>query len=193
MIGVYIRVSSSGQRSDSQRVDICQWLKRHEYNLDDILWFEDVETGTTLKRDGFQELQRAIFNGDIATVVVWKLDRLARTLKEGVNVLSDWCQRDVRVISITQQIDLNGTVGQMVAGVLFAVAQMEYQHIRERQAAGIAAAKDRGVYTGRRKGTTKANPDRARMLQRQGLSHSEIAAALQVSKRTVVRYLKSGS
>ena len=70
--------------------------------------------------------------------MVWKLDRLARNLKEGVNVLADWCQRGVRVIAVTQQIDLNGPVGHLIASLLFGIAEIELQHAKERQAAGIA-------------------------------------------------------
>ena len=66
-------------------------------------------------------MQDAIFAGEIDTVVVWKLDRLARNLKEGVNVLADWCQRGVRVIAITQQIDLSGPVGNLIATLLFGI------------------------------------------------------------------------
>jgi DNA invertase Pin-like site-specific DNA recombinase len=90
--------------------------------------------------------------------MVWKLDRLARNLKDGINTVADWCQRGIRVVSITQQIDLNGPVGQLIAGVLFGIAQIEHQHIRERQAIGIPAAKKKGIYTGRKVGTTKAQP-----------------------------------
>ena len=60
---------------------------------------------------------------------------------------------------------------------------------RERQRAGIDAAKDRGVYQGRKAGTTKAKPERARELAGRGLKHGEIATALGVSRRTVIRYL----
>jgi DNA invertase Pin-like site-specific DNA recombinase len=102
----------------------------------------------------------------VATVVVWKLDRLARSLKEGVNVLADWCQRGVRVIAITQQIDLSGPVGHLIASLLFGIAEIELQHAKERQAIGIALARKRGVYTGRRSGTTKAPPTRARALKK---------------------------
>ncbi len=94
--GVYIRVSSpKGQKTDSQRAELEAWLRRRRSKS--VQWFEDRETGTTLQRDAFQKLQAAIFAGKIDTVVVWKLDRLARNLKEGVNVLADWCQRGVRV------------------------------------------------------------------------------------------------
>jgi DNA invertase Pin-like site-specific DNA recombinase len=110
-------------------------------------------------------------------------------MRDGINILTDWCERGVRVISITQQIDLSGTIGHLVAGVLFAIAEIELQHTKERQAAGIAVAKAKGVYTGRKKGTTKAKPERAKDLQTQGLSPKEIAVALNVSERTVFRYL----
>ena len=146
MIGVYIRVSSHSQKADSQRAEITKWLEAHSHNQDSIVWFEDQESGKTLKRPGFQKLEKAIFDGQVKTVVVWKLDRLARNMRDGINVLSDWCQKGVRVVAVTQQIDLSGTVGHLVAGVLFAVAEMEYQHIRERQAVGIEVAKAKGVF-----------------------------------------------
>ena len=77
-----------------------------------------------------------------------------------------------------------------MASVLFGVAEMELQHIKERQAAGIAAAKERGIYQGRKKRAFKGNPERARELQQKGLLQQEIAATLGVSERTVRRYLK---
>ena len=110
-------------------------------------------------------------------------------MREGINTLSAWCESGVRVVSVTQQIDLSGTVGHLVAGVLFAIAEIELQHTRERQAAGIRAAKAKGIYTGRAKGSTKAKPHRAEDLKKQGLTAPEIAQILNVSERTVWRYL----
>jgi DNA invertase Pin-like site-specific DNA recombinase len=186
---IYLRVSSpKGQKTDSQRAELEAWAKRQR--LKAVQWFEDRETGRHLERPAFQRMQAALFAGSIDTVIVWKLDRLARNLKDGINVLADWCQRGIRVISITQQIDLSGPVGQMIAGVLFGVAQIELQHSKERQAMGIADAKKRGVYTGRRKGTTKAQPARARALRKQGLKIPEIAKALGVRQRSVYNYLR---
>ena len=193
MIGVYIRVSSSTQKSDSQHAEIRRWLRAHGHDLETVQWFEDTETGAMLARSGLNGLQEAIFAGTIKTVVVWKLDRIARSMREGINILSRWCELGVRVVSITQQIDLSGTVGHLVAGVLFAIAEIELQHVKERQAAGIALAKQRGVFKGRKLGATKAKPQRARELRDKGMTLSEIAQALQVDKRTVSRYLKRGS
>jgi DNA invertase Pin-like site-specific DNA recombinase len=185
---VYIRVSSpKGQKTDSQRAELEAWLKRHR--LKGAQWFEDRDSATNMQREAFRELQAAIFAGKITTVIVWKLDRLARSLKEGVNVLADWCKRGVRVIAITQQIDLSGPVGHLIASLLFGIAEMELQHSKERQAIGIALAKKRGVYSGRKPGTTKAAPARARALKKQGLKVSEIATALGIKQRSVYNYL----
>ena len=193
MIGVYIGVSSPAQKGDSQKAAITHWLANHSHDLGEVRWYEDTETGKTLRRAGFQALQAAIFRGEVKTVIVWKLDRLARSLREGVNVLADWCQRDVRVVSVTQQIDLAGAVGHLLASLLFGIAEMELQHIKERQAAGIAVAKAQGRYKGRQKGPVKANPQRAKALHAQGLNVKEIANALHVSAPkghpTVFRYL----
>src|SRR5712692_10746086 len=119
----------------------------------------------------------------MTTVVVWKLDRLARRQQDGINLLADWCAHNVRVVAVTQQIDLSGPVGRMVASVLFGLAEIEWEYRRERQAAGIAVAKARGVYHGRQKGTTKAQPQRAVTLRQWGLTMLEIATASGVSER----------
>ena len=193
MIGVYIRVSSHSQKSDSQHAEIRRWLTAHGHDLETVQWFEDTETGATLTRSGLIRLQEAIFAGTVKMVVVWKLDRIARSMREGINTLSRWCELGVRVVSVTQQIDLSGTVGHLVAGVLFAIAEIELQHVKERQAVGIALAKQRGVYKGRKHGATKAKPQRARELRDKGMTLPEIAQALSVDKRTVSRYLKKGS
>jgi predicted transcriptional regulator len=105
-------------------------------------------------------------------------------------LLADWCDRGVRVISVTQQIDLRGSVGRLIASVLFGLAEIEREYLRERQAAGITVAKSQGVYPGRKKGTPKAKPERAWELRDQGLTKPEIARALGVSAQTVWRYLK---
>jgi len=93
------------------------------------------------------------------------------------------------VVVVTQQIDRNGPGGRMVASGLVGLAEIEWADRRERQAAGIAVAKARGVYRGRRKGTTKAKPQRAQALRQAGLTGLEIARALGSGERTAFRYL----
>jgi DNA invertase Pin-like site-specific DNA recombinase len=122
-------------------------------------------------------------------VVVWKLDRISRRQPDGVNLLAEWCERGVRVVPVTQQIDLSVAVGPMVASVLFGLVEIESEYRRERQAAGIAVAKERGVYRKRQRGTTKALPRRGQEPRGRGLTVQEIATALSVSLRTALRYL----
>ena len=186
---VYVRVSTVGQNEQGQRREIQRWLTGN--GILDVIWFVDKESGDTLARPAFEKLQRDIFDGKVKTVVVWKLDRLSRSLKDGINTICEWCEKSIRVVSVTQQIDFNGAVGKLIAAVLFAVAQMEQETRRERQAAGIAVAKERGVYSGRKKGATKACVDtaRAKQLREQKLTHDEIAKALGVSISSVRRYL----
>lgn len=183
----YVRVSTVGQNEVGQRREIERWLKGN--GVEGVRWYVDRDSGDHLARPGFEELQRDIFLGEIDAVVVWKLDRLSRTVRDGLATLCDWCDRGLRIVSVTQQIDFNGTLGKMIAAVLFGVAEMEQQTRRERQAAGIAAARERGLYQGRKAGTTKARPARARQLREQGHSVEEIANALKISKRTALRYL----
>jgi DNA invertase Pin-like site-specific DNA recombinase len=189
LIACYCRVSSRHQKNDSQRAEIERWLNHQNLDQAAVRWFEDKESGTSTHRLAFEAMQRGIFAGTIRTVVVWKLDRLSRRQRDGINLLADWCEAGVRVVAVTQQIDLSGAVGRMVAAVMFGLAEIELDYRRERQAAGIAVAKRQGLYKGRQPGTTKANPARARALSRQGLTVAEIANALAVSPRTVFRYL----
>ena len=189
MMACYCRVSSQRQKTDSQKAEIIRWLEGCGITVSAVQWFEDTETGTTLRRPAFARLQHAIVAGTIRTVVVWKLDRLSRRQRDGVNVLADWCERGVRVVVVTQQLDLHGAVGRMVASVLFGLAEIEAEYRRERQAAGIAVAKRNGAYRGRQQGTTKGNPARARALRARGLTIPEIALSLGLSPRTAFRYL----
>jgi len=186
---IYIRVSTASQNEKGQKADIQKWLKGN--GITDAKYYVDKESGDNLDRPAFQQLSADIFSGTVKTVIVWKLDRLSRSLQDGINTLCDWLNRGIRLVSVTQQLDFNGTVGKLIASVLFAVAEMEQQTRRERQAVGIAQAKIDGKYRGRQPDTFKANPARARQLRKQGNKLTEIAQSLGISKRSVIRYLQS--
>ena len=189
MIAAYVRVSSRHQKVDSQRAEIGKWLEANGIDPGQVVWYEDKESGKSFDRPAFEQLQRDIFSGRIKTIVVWKLDRLSRRLRDGINVLADWFERGLRFVSITQQIELNGPIGRMLAALMLGLAEIEREHIRERQAAGISLAKKRGVYEGRKSGTFRASPERAKELRAKGLKIREVAEALGTSARTVKQYL----
>ena len=132
--------------------------------------------------------RRVIFAGEIKTVIVWKLDRLSRSMLDGITTLRTWLNHGVGIISVTQQLDLSGLTGQMVATLLFGVAEMELQNNKERQAAGIALAKKRGVYKGRKTGTTKLDPDEIQQLIK-NIKPKQIAKLKDVSTKTVYNTL----
>jgi len=188
-IACYVRVSSSRQKDDSQRAEIQKWLEANGIDQNQVEWYSDKESGRTTKRPEFDRLQGDIFSGKVKTVVLWKLDRLSRRLVDGVKILSEWADRGLKIVVVTQQLEFNGAVGRLVAALLMGLAEIEWEYRKERQTAGIEVAKSKGVYKGRQKGTTKGKPKRALELRDKGMTAPEIANALKVSERTVFRYL----
>ena len=147
----YVRVSTYDQQKGlaSQKRALAEYVRNH--GLKPARLYTDVLSGASDTRPGFERLQRAIFEGKIHTVLVWKLDRISRKgIKQGISILTDWLDKGVRVVSVTQQLDFSGKVGELVASVLFAVAAMERENLRENTKRGLAAAKARGVKLGKR-------------------------------------------
>ena len=188
---VYLRVSSKSQRVESQRHAIEAYLDGH--GITGAAWFVDtISTRKDLsERPGLTELQEAIFNGQVRTVVLYRLDRLARSIRDGINLLTDWINAGVRIVIVTMQIDLSGALGQTVAALLLGLAQMERETTRERQSAGIAAARARGQQWGGRKiGSVTIDYSRAADLRRRGLSVAEVAQALGCSRSSLYAALR---
>ncbi len=109
-VACYVRVSTAEQNEASQVREIKRWLAGNGVAPDHAVWYVDKSTGDNLQRPEYERLQKDVFVGKVATVVVWKLDRLSRSMKDGINVLADWCDRGLRVVSVTQQIDFAGTM-----------------------------------------------------------------------------------
>lgn len=195
MIAAYLRVSTDDQTNASQRAAIERWIAAGGYDPAAVRWYEDTASGATASRPAFDRLQADIFEGTIRSVVVYKLDRLSRNIRDGVNLLCDWIDRRVRLVSVTQQLDFSGPAGKMVAVVLLSLADIEREYIRERQGAGIAEAKKRGVYSGKPAGSIhrrrKGMPDAVRAVAdaiKDGGNVSQVARRLGLARDTVYRY-----
>ena len=80
-VAAYVRVSSKGQKTDSQREEIRRWLEGNGIAPDKVEWYVDVESGRKMSRPEFDRLRRDIFAGRVKTVVVFKVDRIARRLR----------------------------------------------------------------------------------------------------------------
>lgn len=187
-VAAYVRVSTFGQNQESQVKELETYCAAHGMKP---VFFIDKATGTNLQRPAFEKLEAAIFDGQFDTVVIYKIDRLSRSLLDGITVLSSWLNKGIRLVSTSQRFDFNGAVGKMMASLLLSVAEMENETRRERQAIGIENAKAKGVYKGRALGATKANPAKAAKLRAEGKKLTEIAAIMNVGISSVQRYLKA--
>lgn len=189
---VYVRVSTKDQNEAGQRREIERWLKGH--NITDATFYVDTSTGDNMDRPAFKSLQEAVFNGEVKTIVVYKVDRIGRKMIEGMVTLGEWLDKGIKVVSVTQQMDFSGPMGKSIAALLFGFAEQEQETRRERQRAGIDAIKTDDKlrakkYPGRKTGTTKGKPKRATELRERGFTYKEIANAMNVSQQTVRRYL----
>jgi DNA invertase Pin-like site-specific DNA recombinase len=186
-VAVYCRVSTFDQEKGlkSQEKALKEYCNNH--GLNNLIWYRDKITGSTMDRPAFNKLQRDIFDGKVDTVVCWKLDRLSRSLKDGINILTGWLEKNVRVIAIVQQLDFSGAVGQLIASVLFAVAAMERENLRENTKRGMAAAIAKGVKLGKR--PKLFAKDIVPLLQN-GLSIGEVADKLGKTRQAVYNALK---
>ena len=187
MAAIYCRVSTFDQEKGlkSQEKALKDYCRN--YGLNEVIWYKDKISGATTKRPAFEKLQRDIFRGRIGTVVCWKLDRLSRSTKDGINLLCDWINKGIRVIAVTQQLDFSGAVGQMVASVLFAVAQMERENLRENTKRGIEAARAKGVRLGKR---PKIFAKEIIPLLQDGLTIKDVAKKLGKSRQAIYDALK---
>lgn len=124
------------------------------------------------------------------TLVVWKLDRLGRSLRDLIHMLDDFKQRGVKFRSLTEAIDTETPTGRAMWQMIGVLAEMERSLIVERTRAGVKAAQKRGVKFGRK---TKLTPDRlahARKMIDHGTTPTDAAKIIAVSRATLYRALQ---
>lgn len=190
-VACYVRFDRG--HPDGQRAKIQRWLDTNGIQPAQVAWYADEESGDAIERPEFDRLQRNILEGEVNTVVLWNLDSLGPRLNEGMKILASWCERRVKIVVVMQQIKVYGAAGEMLAALLLGLTKIETEYRRSRQMAGIAAAKEKGAYLGRKPGTTKSQPARARELRDKGMTTGEIGQELGVSPRTASRYLSLGN
>ncbi len=150
--------------------------------------FTDTLSGAVTDRPGLQAALDYARPGDV--LVVWKLDRLGRSLLHLIETVQMLHQRDIGFQSLQESIDTTTPGGQLVFHIFAALAEFERALIRERTQAGLAAARTRGRLSGRPRRLT---PEQVRMAQQMvttgGMTHTEVAQALKVSRSTLYRTL----
>lgn len=146
--------------------------------------FHETATGTQRERPELVACLRMLRKGD--TLVVWKLDRLARSLKDLVEIVHDLNHRGVGFRSLTESIDTASSGGRLVFHIFGALAAFEHSLIRERTIAGLAAARARGRKGGRRPALSSADVRKAAaMLADPNITKTEVAKHFGVSRVTL--------
>jgi DNA invertase Pin-like site-specific DNA recombinase len=180
----YARVSTRDQKADLQ-VDALK-----KAGCERI--YQDIASGAKSARPELDKLLANVRAGD--AVVIWKLDRLGRSLKHLVELVGELAARKVGLQSLNDPIDTTHAQGRLVFNLFASLAEFERELIRERTQAGLSAARARGRVGGRPKGLpakAEATAMAAETLYREGrLSVSAIGERLHISKSTLYSYLR---
>jgi DNA invertase Pin-like site-specific DNA recombinase len=182
----YARVSTNEQNLDLQR----DALRKAGVSAKHL--YTDTITGTKAERPGLEAALSHLREGD--TLVVWRLDRLGRSLKHLIETVTSLQEQHIAFKSITENIDTSTATGQLVFHLFGALAEFERNLIKERTLAGLQAARARGRQGGRPK--LKASATTVTMAKKlyadQTNSICDICRTLQISRATLYRYLNTG-
>ncbi|MCE9546113.1 MAG: recombinase family protein [Planctomycetia bacterium] len=192
-VAIYVRVSTSKQDTRSQLPDLERWAKAQDTP---VRWYRDKMTGKTMDRPGWNKLESDVRAGRVASVVVWRMDRLGRTASGLTALFEELSARKVGLISLKDGVDLGTAAGRLMANVLASVAAYETEVRGERIAAGQAAARSQGKRWGGSKAgvakkVTAVQVKTVKQLKRDGESIVAIAATLALSRPTIYAILAS--
>ena len=179
----YARVSTSDQNLDLQKETLLKIGCERIY--------EDEISGTIKERPGLNETLEMLRAGD--TLVVWKLDRLGRSVKNLISLISDLNSKDIHFKSITDSIDTSTPSGRFFFHVMASLAQMERELIVERTKAGLDAAKKLGRVGGRKRKMTNSKINSAKKLLASGVVPKDVAQNLGISVATLYRWIPANS
>lgn len=176
MIIGYARVSTQDQNTDLQldalKASGCEQL------------FHESFTGKHRDRPELLNCLRTLRSGDV--FVVWKLDRLARSLKDLVEIIDDLQKRGIGFKSLTESIDTTNSTGKLIFHIFGALAEFEHSLIVERTKAGLAAARARGRKGGRKLALSDSDVKKAAaMLSDPLITKADVASHFKVSRTTL--------
>jgi DNA invertase Pin-like site-specific DNA recombinase len=185
----YARVSTVEQNLDMQISALEQ------YGVEKNMIFTDKMSGAKKNRPGLEAaMQAAKEHG--GEFVIWKLDRLGRTLLGIIEAVQVFEASNVMLVSLTERFDLTSPMGKGMFHIMAALAQMERDTIRERTIAGMKAAKERGKRPGRPQTMTPERVRKAKKLIRAGVSATKIIPEMQampgptINKSRVYQWVK---
>ena len=179
----YARVSTQDQNLTLQREALI--------NAGCEKVFEDKVSGTRADRPGLSKTLEMLREGD--TLVVWKLDRLGRSVKQLVDMVSELNKQGIQFKSLTDSIDTGTTSGRFFFHVMASLAEMERELTIERTRAGLEVAKKLGRKGGRKPKMTDSKIESAKKLLSSGVPPKEVSKNLGVSVSTLYRWLPAST
>ncbi len=175
----YARVSTQDQRLDVQHeAPTRSGCERT---------FDDTMSGKVADRPGLQKALDVLREGD--TLVVWKLDRLGRSVKHLVDLVNGFEEQDINFVSLTDSIDTSAPAVRFFFHVMASLAEMERELTVERTRVGLETARARGRIGGRKRVMTDTKLQAAKQLLASGTHPQEVASSLDVSLATLYRWL----
>lgn len=175
----YARVFSQDQNLEMQRNALtlagCEQI------------FEDTNSGTRADRPGLKLAMEALQDGD--TLVIWKLDRLGRSVKGLIGLVGELAAGGIQFSSLADSINTNTMSGRVFFQLMASLAEMERELMIERTKAGLAAAKQQGRTGGQKRLMTDIKIDAAKKLLAGGATSKSVARDLEVSVATLYRWV----
>jgi DNA invertase Pin-like site-specific DNA recombinase len=146
-VALYLRVSTHAQSTDAQLAELRQLVERRGWKYK--VFCDKGQSGAKESRPAFDEMMRQVRRGRFAAVCIWALDRLARSLRQLLDISLELQRLNVDLVAVKQDLDTSSASGRLVFGVLSTVAEFERELLRERVRSGIAQARRAGKRVGR--------------------------------------------
>jgi DNA invertase Pin-like site-specific DNA recombinase len=184
MLVGYIRVSTDDQNLNLQKDALLK------FGIDERNIFSDKTSGSKDKRVGLDKAIEFLKDGD--TLVVWKLDRLGRSLAHLISIITSLKNRNISFISITEGMDTTTASGELFFHIFGALAQFERSLIQERVKAGLESAKQRGISGGRPRAIDDEKISAIKKALDDGMSKAAICRTFGVKRSTLIDSLNRG-
>lgn len=190
-VALYTRVSTNDQHPEMQEQELLDYVKRRNWTLYKI-YSDNGVSGASENRPGLNALLSDVKRGRVNLVAVWSLDRMARSVRQLVELAAEFNAHGVDFVALRQSIDTVSPAGRLTYHVLSAVAEFERELLRERVKAGLAQARRNGKRLGRpalRRFDTD-EIEEIRKLRRRGASIRGLAIKFQTTQYIVSRMVE---